>query len=334
VGDKDFGLTGGGVIGADKNKLLGRLSYPTLDEVHPGSFLVKPRLKVMDDMGVHAQICYQNAGVTQMGSLVALGDNDLALAIIQMFNDAASERQVESNQRLFSMAILPMWDRDVMTTEARRCVQDLKLHGFTLPDRPEQWGVPGYGSDYWAGFFELCDSTRTPINFHLASGLDGMSLTWNDFTFAQKLSVGAMMFSLGNAATMGNFMVSGLLDTYPNLRICAVESGMGWVPFVLEALEHQIDEMMPDSGKFLKRRPKEYFRDQFWVTYWFEKNGPKTQLETVGVDKVLFETDFPHPTSLYPGIQEQIADTLGGYSHEVRRKVLETNAVHLYNLPF
>ena len=52
------------------------------------------------------------------------------------------------------------------------------------------------------------------------------------------------------------------------------------------------------------------------------------------MDKVLFETDFPYPTSLYPGVQDHIMETLGGYSHDVRKKVLETNATKLYNLPF
>jgi predicted TIM-barrel fold metal-dependent hydrolase len=49
---------------------------------------------------------------------------------------------------------------------------------------------------------------------------------------------------------------------------------------------------------------------------------------------VLFETDYPHPTSLYPGVQEHIIDVLGGYTYDVKKKVLETNAVGLYNLPF
>ena len=76
------------------------------------------------------------------------------------------------------------------------------------------------------------------------------------------------------------------------------------------------------------------FRDHFWVTFWFEEVGPKLLLETLGVDKVLFETDFPHPTSLYPGVQDHIMETLGGYDHTTRKKVLETNAVNLYKLPF
>jgi predicted TIM-barrel fold metal-dependent hydrolase len=142
------------------------------------------------------------------------------------------------------------------------------------------------------------------------------------------------MYSIGNAATLGNWIVSGRLDRHPKLKIGLIESGMGWVPFALEALEHQFDEMLPSKSKLLQRRPWQYFRDHFWVTYWFESVGPKQLLETVGVDKVLFETDFPHPTSLYPGVQEHIVDTLGGYDKSVRKKVLEGNAVKLYNLPF
>jgi uncharacterized protein len=48
----------------------------------------------------------------------------------------------------------------------------------------------------------------------------------------------------------------------------------------------------------------------------------------------MFETDFPHPTSLYPGVQEKLVKTLGGYDFAIRRRVLEQNAVELYNLQF
>jgi predicted TIM-barrel fold metal-dependent hydrolase len=92
--------------------------------------------------------------------------------------------------------------------------------------------------------------------------------------------------------------------------------------------------MLPSKSKILKRRPWEYFRDQFWVTFWFEKVGPMKLLDILGADNVMFETDFPHPTSLYPGVQDHIMQTLGGYGHDLRKKVLETNAVKLYDLPF
>jgi len=333
VGDKDFGMSGGNVIAKNKNKLLGRMAFPTLEEGDPGAYQVGPRLKAMDDMGVYAQICFQNGGVTQVGSLMALGDDELALTIMQIFNSACAERQTESGQRIFSLPNLPLWDKAATLAEARRCI-DLGLKGFVLPDKPERIGKPSYSNPYWDALWEMLESTGTPINFHLNSAINPGGITWDEFDFEQRLAVASMMYSVGNAANLGNWLVSGVLDRFPKLKIGLIESGLGWVPFVVEMMEHQVDEMMPNAGKKLKKRPWDYFRDNFWVTFWYESIGPKQLLETVGVDKVLFETDYPHPTSLYPGVQEHIVDVLGGYSYEVKKKVLETNAARLYNLPF
>jgi predicted TIM-barrel fold metal-dependent hydrolase len=208
------------------------------------------------------------------------------------------------------------------------------LKGFVMPDKPERLGKPSYSNDYWNPLWEMCEATGTPINFHLNSAINPGGITWDEFDFEQRLAVASMMYSVGNAANLGNWLVSGVLDRYPNLKIGLIESGLGWVPFVVEMMEHQIDEMMPNAGKKLQKRPWEYFRQNFWVTFWYESIGPKQLLETVGVDRVLFETDYPHPTSLYPGVQEHIVDVLGGYDDSVRKRVLETNAVKLYNLPF
>ena len=333
MGDRNFGSLGGNVIRADNNKLLGRLAFPTIDEGHAGAWDTKARLRAMDDMGVYAQICFQNSGVTQAGSLMALGDNELAETVIRIYNDAAVERQEESGQRLFTMAHLPLWDKKAMEAEARRVV-DAGLKGFVLPDTPERLGLPSFLDDYWTPFLEMCDSEGIPINFHLNAAIDPNTLIWKGFDFEQALSVVATMFSIGNAATMGNWMVSGRLDRHPKLKIGLIESGMGWVPFAIEAYEHQFREMLPNKVKVLKKRPAEYFRDHFWVTFWFESIAPKLLLETIGVNKVMFETDFPHPTSLYPGVQAHIVDVLGGYDRSVKERVLERNAAELYNLPF
>jgi predicted TIM-barrel fold metal-dependent hydrolase len=333
IGDRDFGSMGGNVIRKDNNKLLGRLAFPKHDDAHPGGHKIPERLAAMDDMGVYAQIGYQNSGVTQAGSLMSLGDPDLALKIIQIYNDASAEYQETSGQRIFNMAHLPFWDQKALETEARRC-HDLGLKGFVLPDTPEFVGVPSFLSDYWTPFLEMCDATGMPLNFHLNAAIDPNRLTWDGFAFEQTLSVVATMFSIGNAATLGNWIVSGRLDRHPKLKIGLIESGMGWVPFAIEALEHQFDEMLAGKRDGLSRRPWQYFRDHFFCTFWFEKVGPKLLLETIGVDNVLFETDFPHPTSLYPGVQAHLVDTLGGYSREVQTKVLQSNATKLYNLPF
>jgi len=337
IGDRQFGSLGGNVIDTAKNKLLGRLAFQTYDQIDPSSYDLKARLRVMDEMGVWAQICFQNGGVTQAGSLAALNDEALAIAVIQVYNDAVVDRMRESGDRINGMGTLPYWDREVMNRELRRMI-DNGVRGIVLPDRPERLsqgylGPDGKVSPFWEELFDLCNATGLAINFHLNSALDANTSIWDNLVFDQKLPINNLVHHVGCCATMANFMVSGLLDKYPKLKIGLIESGSGWVPFVLEAMEHQIDEFRTAENRGLKRRPKEYFQ-QFWVSYWFESYAPKHMLETIGVDRVMFETDYPHPTSLYPGVQDKLVDTLGGYSYEIRKQVLERNAATLYNLPF
>jgi len=333
VGDRNFGSLGGNVIRKDNNKVLGRLAFPTLEQSHPGGHLIKERLQAMDDMGIYAQICFQNSGVTQAGSLMSLGDPELALTVIRIFNDANAEFQQVSGERLFPMIHLPFWDQQAMEAELRRCL-DMGLKGIVLPDTPERVGVPSFMHDYWTPVLEMADATGTSINFHINAAIDPNVLTWEGFGFEQQLSVVATMFSIANAATLGNWMVSGRLDRHPGLKVGLIESGAGWIPFAVEALEHQFNEMLPSKRDILKKRPWDYFRDHFMCTFWFEKTAPKHMLDLIGVDNVMFETDFPHPTSLYPGVQAHLKDVLGAHSREVQKKVLQDNAVRFYNLPF
>ncbi len=328
---RNFGSTGGNVIRKDHNKLLGRLAFPTVEESHPGAYSMKPRVKMMDEAGIWAQICFQNSGVTQAGSLRALGDPELALAIMSIYNDASMEYQEESGQRVFNTAHVPFWDRDAMLKEAHRVI-DGGMKGFVLPDMPEHAGVPSFQDDYWTPFLELCEATGTPINFHINAAMNPQDLVWEPMSFNQKLSIIPIMFSLGNAATMGNWMISGRLDRHPDLKIGLIESGVGWVPFVLEMLEHQFDEMLPERAGVVEKRPWEYWRKNFWTSFWFEKIGPQTQLEVVGMDRVMFQTDFPHPTSLYPDVQDHIVRAIGDRPKDEAKMVLQDNASTLFNL--
>jgi predicted TIM-barrel fold metal-dependent hydrolase len=338
VGDKYFGSIGGNVIAKDGNKLLGRLAFRNYDEINEGSYDVAKRLEDMDAMGVWAQICFQNGGVTQAGSLVALNDEPLAIAITEIYNDACADRMKQSGGRVNGMGTLPYWDKDLMNREMRR-IADLGLKGITLPDRPERLSQGYLGPDgkinpFWEEVFDICNSTGLALNFHLNSSLDAESAMWDHLGFDQRLPMSALLHHIGCAATMTNFMITGVLDTYEDLKIGLIESGAGWVPFWLEGLEHQMDEFRTATNRGLKRRPKEYFARNFWVSYWFEDFAPKHMLDQIGVDRIMFETDYPHPTSLYPGVQDKLVETLGGHDYAVRKRILETNAAELYNLEF
>ena len=133
---------------------------------------------------------------------------------------------------------------------------------------------------------------------------------------------------------MCDLLLSGVLPRFPKLRVVSVESGIGWLPFMLEALDHQFVE---GGGKQerpeFEKLPSEYFADQVYTTFWFEESAPQDVLgDRIPLDNVLFETDFPHPTCLYPFGLDQATDALSDVGDDVARKVLQDNAAELYKI--
>jgi predicted TIM-barrel fold metal-dependent hydrolase len=140
---------------------------------------------------------------------------------------------------------------------------------------------------------------------------------------------------MSNVRIIVNLCMSDVFDRFPSLKIVSAESGIGWVPFILEAMEYQYDEMvtLPDELSLAQKRPMEYFREHLYVMFWFEEIGAAKLIEDIGAGNVLVETDIPHPTCLYPGPREHFARVLGNLSEENRRRVLQDNAATLYNIP-
>jgi hypothetical protein len=79
-------------------------------------------------------------------------------------------------------------------------------------------------------------------------------------------------------------------------------------------------------------KPSEYFKRQMYACFWFENTGLVNAIEALGVDNCMFETDFPHPTCLYPDSIGHIAKVLSDVDDSFRRKVLSENAASVYNI--
>ncbi|MFI5047618.1 MAG: amidohydrolase family protein, partial [Acidimicrobiia bacterium] len=120
----------------------------------------------------------------------------------------------------------------------------------------------------------------------------------------------------------------------PDLKMVSVESGVGWIPFILETLDYEMSENAPRELAALEKKPSEYFRSNMYATFWFENNRNKLPdlIDAVGEDSILFETDFPHPTCLYPNPLGSVADKMATLPAEVQRKIYGENAKKLYRL--
>jgi predicted TIM-barrel fold metal-dependent hydrolase len=306
-------------------------------QVHPASYDGRARLELMDQQGVWAHVMYPN--VTGFGAhrLMTLEDRELAFTILSVYNDAVAELQAGSGGRLFPQALIPFWNLDAAVAEVERAKNVLKLTGITMSSEPHSAGLPDITSSHWAPLWEVCESLGVPVNFHVGSSEFGKEAfekgTWPGLSPIRKHVVGCVLLELHNARVLANLLTSDLLVRYPKLRFVSVESGIGWIPYVLERLEYQLLETSLDGRVWEQERPTELFRRQVYSCFWFEEAAPSRTLDFIGFDNVLFESDFPHPTCLYPSPVEHGLKVLAPWGAAVQRKVMSENAAKLYGIP-
>ena len=329
---------GGGVIDRDggKGRALEALYEWTIDKIHAGAYDPKARIEVMDDSGIWAQVCFPNSiGLGGQGISDVVTDPGLRLLCIQIYNDAMAEVQAESNLRLLPMPVLPAWDVDASVAEAQR-VAGLGLRGVNMTSDPQDLGAPDLANLAWDPLWEVCAENHLPVHFHIGASLTTMTYfgtyPWESQNDDTKLAIGGTLLFIGNARVVANIILSGMLERHPTLQMVSVESGVGWIPFILEALDYEMSENAPKELDKLSMLPSEYFKRQLFATFWFEKNNVPALIASVGEDNVLFETDFPHPTCLYPKPLDTVAEKMSTLTPEVQRKVLGENAAKLYRL--
>ncbi len=314
-------------IRPDGSKSQGMIAFDTYDEVHPGAIRVPERLDYMDEHGLTVQIVYPNVLGFAGSGVMRVEDETHRSFCVTAYNDACGEMQAEGKGRLYPQAMLPFWDVPAAVRELERCQDELGLTGFVITDATESWGLTPLCDPQWDPLWDAAQQRGIPVNFHIGAGLITPRV-WASYPPARLFAALSTMAQMGNMACLTNLIYSGLLDRFPRLQFVSVESGIGWLPFLLESLDYQYHE---NGVTDLELLPSEYFRRQIHGSFWFEKD-PTDAIARLGEDNLMFETDFPHATCLYPGVKEHIQASLGGLEPRVQRKLLYENAARIYGL--
>jgi predicted TIM-barrel fold metal-dependent hydrolase len=336
-----LGFAGAGSVidpKGNKNPFLTSMTAWNIGDSISSAWDTKERLKMLDEFGIHAQVMFPNSIGLGGQELQQVKDAGLRQLCLELWNDDRLELQAESGNRFLPMPILPAWNVQECVREAQR-VASLGARGVNMTSDPQDLGAPDLASPAWDPLWEAVSDLNLPVHLHIGASLTAMNFYGNYFWPSQdeyvKPAIGGTMLFINNARVVVNTILCGMFDRNPKLKFVSVESGIGWVPFILETTDYEVFENAPEQFAKLGRKPSEYFRDHWYATYWFERN-PRGNLQAlfdaVGEDNVLFETDFPHPTCLYPRPVQQIADQLAQLRPTTQRKLLGDNAVKLYRL--
>jgi predicted TIM-barrel fold metal-dependent hydrolase len=307
------------------------------ERAHIGAWDIDTRLEVLDAMGIQHQVLYPNALGLGGQALADVKDPVLRNLCVEIFNDSRAEIQSRTNNRLLPMPILPSWDIDACVREAQR-ISGMGLRGVNMTSDPQDLGAPDLANRAWDPLWEACADLELPVHFHIGSSLTAMNFFGQYFWESQheyvKPAIGGAMLFIGNARVVINTIFAGVFDRHPKLKMVSVESGIGWVPFILETMDWELPENAPVQAAELDRAPSEYFKTNWYATMWFETGRGHLQelVDKVGEDNIMFETDFPHPTSLWPKPLEHVQDAMATLRPETRRKILAENGNKLYRL--
>jgi uncharacterized protein len=312
--------------------------YPqTYEDCHPGAYQADARLSYMDEAGIWAQVLYPNVGGFGSENFLKLEGDELKLLCVTAYNDFLVEWSSADLRRLLPVVATPFWDIDATVKEIARCIP-LGARGILFTGEPQRYGLPVLGSPHWDPLWDLAQDAGLPIHFHIGSAGDTLELSTPE-RYALHGVNGAQAYTavslfMKNGVQCSDLITSGVLNRYPGLKFVSVESGIGWLPFMLEATDYSwLGAFRPgrerQPGDIL---PSDLFRQSVYVTYWFESVAPKHFLDIVPIDNVLFETDFPHTTCLFGNIQETIDAGLGHVEPGVRQKILWDNAASLYRI--
>lgn len=308
----------------------------TYEEMHPASWQIGPRLAYMDSIGCWAQVLYPNIGGFGNQFFLKLGDPELMLACVQAFNDFQQEWTAPAPDRFVTPIAVPFWDIDATVKEVERCAaKGFRTVLFTMA--PQDFGQPYIGDRQWDRLWSVAQEAELPISFHIGTGDMGdmfSAARVGAHGMAPTYAYSSSVLFLNNGIQLADLLLSGVLPRFPNLKFVSVESGIGWIPFVLETVDYQsVQVNLRAERPEFTLKPSDYFRRQVYGCYWFEKQLDQVALDAIGTDNILFETDFPHPTSLYAEEVARTIDTgIGRADPALRRKVLIDNAAKLYRL--
>jgi predicted TIM-barrel fold metal-dependent hydrolase len=300
-------------------------------DMRPGFYELKPRLEDMDANHIERSLCFPTFPRFCGQTFLEASDKDLALACVVAYNDwMVDEWCGDSGGRLIPLCLIPLWDPAAAGAEVRRnAARGVRAVAFT--ELPAYLGLPTLhdADQHWDPFFTACEETGTTICIHIGSA-SRFSKSSND---APRIARQAALF-INSQLSMIDWLTSGVLARYPNIKVAFSESQIGWMPFVLERLDNlwSKNRAGADINPLIVRPPSTYMAGRIFGCF-FEDDFGLASRDVIGIDQITFESDYPHQDSLWPNTRQYAEKAMAALTPEEIEKVVRGNAITLFQLP-
>ena len=318
------------------NSVVGRprseygMEPTALSQLREASYNVHKRVEDMNANGILGSLNFGTFVGFDGGFFAQSNDKALAYSMIQAYNDWHIDDWCGAYPgRFIPMAILPIWDVDLVVQELKRVVKK-GCRAVAFSDNPSLKGFPSIHNECWEPMWKLCHEERVVLNCHIGTGAAAAHASMESPIDAW---ITSMPMAISNSAS--DWLQLRALQRYPDLTVALSEGGIGWVPYFLEradfTFEHHHEWTNTDFGG---RRPSDIFREHFICCFIDDHFGVKNRTD-VGVDIICYECDYPHSDSLWPNSPEHLMRNFVGCTDEDIHKMSHLNAMRAYSFdPF
>ncbi len=286
--------------------------------VRRGGFDPAARLADMAADGIAAEVLYPSV------ALQAFRVRDAALqrACFRVYNDWLAELCAAAPERLVGVALISLLDVAEGVRELERA-RALGLRGAMV------WAAPPLGDSYarpeYEPFWAAAEAAAMPVSLHLGT-------TQELAAPGESIAVAFILTIQPVQRALAQLVLGGVLERHPGLRLVSVENEIGWLPHFLARLDHAAARYRRVAGLTLTEPPSAYVRRQVRATFQEDRIGVEAR-HRIGVEILMWASDYPHSDSTWPRSQEVIARDLGDVPADERRQILAGNVARLYGIP-
>ena len=293
----------------------------------PGCYDPHERARDMLADGIRASLCFPT--LPRFGGVLFNDFKDKALAdlCVRAYNDFMIDEWCASVPGMFvPMIIGQLWDPELCAAEIRRAAEKGN-RAISFPENTVPIGLPSFYTDHWDPVWQACVETDTVVCMHIGTS-GSVPMPSPDAPFILSIALA----SLNAFEASVNLMMSPVPRKFPGIKLVFSEGGIGWIPAALERadrqfLRHRLWADMADSPL-----PSEVFRRNMWVCMIEEPIGI-TFREHIGVDRILWECDYPHADTPWPYSQKQVAEELADIPRDEVEAITHGNAEDLFRWP-
>ncbi|MBI3743950.1 MAG: amidohydrolase family protein [Chloroflexi bacterium] len=284
------------------------------EEVMPGAYDPHKRLKDMHIDGVDAEVVYPTVGL----QLFLVKDQALQTALFQAYNSWVADFCKQESKVLKGIALISTSDIEWAVGELKRA-RKLGLCGAMISVWPSADGAL-YDQQRYEPLWATAAAEGLPVSLHIATQARDVGHSLVDLA----------LLPVWVERSIGAIMISGVFDRYPNLKIVSAEHDIGWAGNFIE----RMDSLCTRGGKLRegvnhKRLPSEYFHNNVSMTFMKDRTGIASR-NIIGVDRIMWSSDYPHHSATWPKSQQVLAKQLDGVPEHERRQIVCDNAARLY----